>query len=1759
MPLKNYNTAPYYDDFDKTKNYHRVLFRPGFAVQARELTQLQTALQAQLDRFGSHVFKDGSQVLGGQVSLDTEFSYVKLEATFSIGLTNYTPDNYVDEAIGRTVTGADSGVTATVVDATLSQSGGDPLTIFVKYKSSGTDNTTKVFEAGEILTFTDSLGGTRYLKVQTSGTGITGNGARISVTEGVFFVAGTFVYTPADALILSKYTNNPSARIVYTVSEAIVTPGEDATLTDNALGSPNEAAPGAHRYQIQLTLSTQPIEFANRDEDNIIQLMIVEDGKVRQTARTAYSELGDTLAQRTFEESGNYTVRPFQINVREHLNDEEGNGGLYTAAQGGNANKLAIGLEPSVAYVNGYRIEIEDTKYVEVDKARDEAYFNAASVQAPLGNYIRVNNLVSAPDINNFGLVTLKTGAGSPISGRTSCGTARVRAIEYVTGTEYRLYIFDVTMTGGYTFSDVTAVYHSYGTSAAFSATLIESRIYDVANNCSVFKLPVEAIQTLRDLADNVEILYYVRKKYDSRTASGSAVTLSASTDEIFESVSASDWIITDTSSGAVVSASSITGGGASITFNGLPSATGTYDFIGPSRRNLREKTKLLNTSQTITISSPNTTLGGYDSLAKTDVLRIRNVWMSPSFGTAPTYGSGGNAVDIKDRYLLDDGQRDNFYDLARIQLKPTSSAPTGQITVVFDYFSHGSGDYFSVDSYTGNFGVDFSYEEIPAFQGIRGLIQLRDAIDFRPTKDTTGANFTGTGASVVSMIKPTSIVTTDIQYYLPRIDKIYVDKRGNFGAVKGISAVNPAAPEDPKDAMVLYLVRLGAYTFGPSDVIPTMIDNKRYTMRDIGKIEKRVTKLEYYTSLSLLEKETADTQIFDGATVRFKNGFVVDGFYGHNVGAVTHPDYRVSMDKAGGKLRPMFWEDNAKLAYTAGGSSNVQKTGPLLTLAYTEIAAGVEQPYASYAEFVNPYNVFNWAGEVKLSPESDEWKETERRPDVVVDQSGIYDSLRFIADETNLFGTVWNEWQTNWSGVVSEESSTEVNVNNDWFGIATTSTTTLTTTTQVNQARTGIRTTLVPDTVTTSIGDRVVEVNFVPFIRSRKIFFKATKLKPNTKVYPFFDGVDVSAYVREEASFIQYADSTNVTNYRNHTGHPDGSTELVTDSSGEVIGSFIIPNTELIKFKTGSRIFRLTDSPTNGNDSTTSAESIYDARGLIETKENLSISTRTARVDRTQLTDNRVIFDTNSSVSISSEFTRTNWVDPLAQTFIVDTPGGAFITAVDLYFQAKDANIPVTLQIRTCENGIPTQRVLPFANVTKAASAVNISSNATTATKFTFDAPVHLIQGVEYAFVVISNSDAYKLWVSELGEYDVTDVTYRITKQPYNGVMFKSQNASTWTPDQTKDIKFKFYRASFSTSPGTVLFNEVDLPTRNLQNDPIATTNASTTLRVYHPNHGHFAGSSRVTLSGVVDTDGAGNLNGIPITQINATHTVAAVEADSYTIVVAASATSTGRAGGSDVLATGNHVMDVFQPMVQQVVLPNTSCDWTAKTTSARSLAGSETPHTVSAAFKVKANDNNYLTRPQAIVSQPNYVLLSSGSKSFHLIGTLGTTQENLSPVIDLDRLSVITVANRIDNPSSGAVSGYNQVSNYIAETAANGGSALSKYLTRKVELNDPASALKIFALVNKPAAAGISVYYKVLPKGSDANFDSLAWVLAAPDNAIPSSENPNDYSEAEYTIDETDLSGVEFTSFAVKIVFTSTNSSAVPTCRDFRAIAIT
>ena len=154
MQKTDLNVSPYYDDFDTTDNFHRVLFRPGFAVQARELTQLQSILQNQIERFGTHTFKEGAMVIPGQSGFTNEYYAVKLQSTFN---TN-TVSTYVNDYIGKTITGATSGVKATVIGFDLATTT-DPLTLYVKYTQTGTDNVSTTFSDNEELQANGVVGG----------------------------------------------------------------------------------------------------------------------------------------------------------------------------------------------------------------------------------------------------------------------------------------------------------------------------------------------------------------------------------------------------------------------------------------------------------------------------------------------------------------------------------------------------------------------------------------------------------------------------------------------------------------------------------------------------------------------------------------------------------------------------------------------------------------------------------------------------------------------------------------------------------------------------------------------------------------------------------------------------------------------------------------------------------------------------------------------------------------------------------------------------------------------------------------------------------------------------------------------------------------------------------------------------------------------------------------------------------------------------------------------------------------------------------------------------------------------------------------------------------------------------------------------------------------------------------------------------------------------------------------------------------------
>ena len=403
MPQKtNLNVSPYYEDFDANKNFYKILFRPGYSIQGRELTQVQSILQNQVESFGKYAFKQGELVIPGEVGLNTKLDYVKLSSVSEVavndGSNNIVYKKYdISQLIGQELIGLTSGVKGNIVATNLAtESTAD--TLFVNYVNSGSSNTETTFRQGETLEVVDGVN-TPLLVVGTDGSVLPtsiqvtnpdtnettslespamGFASAVKVEEGIYFVNGYFVRCDAELLVIDEYYNKPSAKVGFTIKEEIVTPEEDASLYDNAVGSSNYTAPGAHRLKISLSLK----EFALNaiTDKNFIQLLTISKGQVQsKVSSTDFSVIEQTLARRTFDESGDYIVDNFSVDVREWA-QKEGNKGIYSADEfnlyngydaSDAAKKMVASIGPGKAYIKGYEIVNKETKYLEINKARE--------------------------------------------------------------------------------------------------------------------------------------------------------------------------------------------------------------------------------------------------------------------------------------------------------------------------------------------------------------------------------------------------------------------------------------------------------------------------------------------------------------------------------------------------------------------------------------------------------------------------------------------------------------------------------------------------------------------------------------------------------------------------------------------------------------------------------------------------------------------------------------------------------------------------------------------------------------------------------------------------------------------------------------------------------------------------------------------------------------------------------------------------------------------------------------------------------------------------------------------------------------------------------------------------------------------------------------------------------------------------------------------------------------------------------------------
>jgi hypothetical protein len=403
----NLNTTPYFDDFNENDNFYKVLFKPGFPVQARELNNAQSILQNQIEKFGDHFFKDGSVVIPGGITYDSEYYSVKINPEY-LGV---SVEAYAQNFIGTEILGQTSRVTASVVNVLLADdSDDDQLTIYVKYLNSSEDGEFSTFTESELLLAEDDVtyGNTTIFQgsafAQVVAKDATAIGSAISIADGIYFVRGFFVNVLAQTIILDQYTNNPTYRVGLDIIETTVNSNENTKLFDNAAGFNNFSAPGADRFKFQLQLTKKLV--TDEDDKEFVEILRLNDGETdKAEQKTQYNQIRDYFAQRTYEESGDYTVVPMDLTMDECLNDEQGNDGIYERSQttrSGNVptdDLMCLTVGPGKAYVNGYDIDISGSRVVDIPKPRTTKRVDNSLVAFDLGSVLMVENVHGTPVI----------------------------------------------------------------------------------------------------------------------------------------------------------------------------------------------------------------------------------------------------------------------------------------------------------------------------------------------------------------------------------------------------------------------------------------------------------------------------------------------------------------------------------------------------------------------------------------------------------------------------------------------------------------------------------------------------------------------------------------------------------------------------------------------------------------------------------------------------------------------------------------------------------------------------------------------------------------------------------------------------------------------------------------------------------------------------------------------------------------------------------------------------------------------------------------------------------------------------------------------------------------------------------------------------------------------------------------------------------------------------------------------------------------
>jgi hypothetical protein len=1784
----NLNITPYFDDYDISKKYYRVLFKPGFAVQARELTQLQTSLQNQIEQFGENIYKEGSIIKGCTFTEIRNLQYIKV-------IDGIRPENFVE----RTEVSVDgiideyyyeiedsTGLKALIVQgASGFQSRAPDLnTFFVVYLNTSQDGgiEKKVYEPSDTLSIreyslrTQEIDGESVetiidngIVASTSVAGFSnpiGQSFGLSASEGIIFQRGHFLFVDEQTVVVKKYMEDstdpfaiqPDAISVgYAVDESIVNAQKDPSLLDNANGSPNENAPGADRLLLVPRLVARPTPAAEADSEFFI-LRRYENGFAVETRNVSqFNSIARELAQRTYETHGDYTKSEFQFQILK--NDV--------------TDTFFVEMGEGVAYSKGYRISNDAKRIFEVPNANDNTFtVENQPINFNYGGFCKVIAATGRVTIGSMQTVNLLNSSFGII------GTAFVK--NYIAS---RIYLFGIRMVSGQSFDNV--MYVKEGTTNG--EIQIEPRVINSSESRLVFDANRSFAKSLTDISFSVR-----RSKVVPAVAN--VITVEPIGNEVFDIDSQRDLLVINNSNNlpATISSVSQTGGNLVITTNSGTQNVTVYYNVRLSEAEQRVK-QLLNVYVKTTYSDSDKRY----TLGLPDVVEITSIVDS-------------EGTEFRDSFRLNRNQKDDFYDHSFIEFisgrpRPADNEVLTIALKVFKVDASADINFFTVDSYAN---IDKRY--IPYHETQDGqILDLKSSIDFRPYRNPIAnysANVIGASTLTPTVTLPVSTsemfasdiayvvpsvntsATVDIEYYGNRVDYIVGSSYGRFKYIVGdASSASVGKLDRTENSVIAEIIVPGYPLLAPADASrlgrrDETIQIKRktvktFTMKDIQGISNRVDKLVYYTKLSMLESTTRNLLIQDqNGLNRFKNGIVVDPFDDLSIADVTDPDFNASVDFTESALYPSVKQFPLDLKVkTFNNTQTFDTNNRVVTLSSNQFVRFLRQQYATNFRTCTS-NFYNFKGTGFISPEYDVAYDTVSTP--INFEIDLLTPFAQFAEAISEFVPLTST-QTRVIGTSVETSRRRRN-------------TTTTTTTTLEDT---FRELMVEDggIITQPIGDFVTNFEFRPFIRSIELAVEMYGLRPDTEHFFFFDEKSVGQHVAPGI----FAEDLGLNSGPRVIRNGAYGTSVFTNENGELFAIFRVPENTFI---VGERELVIADVASMDNISSASASGgklKYNAYNFSVARSGLTMSTRVPEFD---------VEETRTTRTVVTRETTRRGKDPLAQTFFVkdsmtQDADALFLGRVDIYFKRKSQTNGVTVMIREVVNGYPAAEILPFAKKHIRANdpILRVSDDASLATTIIFDAPVRLDAEKEYAIVVMpdANDPDYLIFTQKVGGTDL------ITGQAINsdwgdGVLFTSTNNRAWQSYQDEDIKFDLYRYNFNVDGGTV-----EVETDNVEFFTTANTvgNFINNEIVYA-----FTAAPSTTYQVVLNTEtnvitGTGLNNysaGDYIFIQNGSQTIqdvlriVSIGANSASIITDRPPSFSGTVGSRPVVAGRVVYSNPRKP--DFMVLEKSSAR------EGRIFAAGQIVFGLNSAARttIETIDNIELSYLQAMVNRitdadtnvrvaikardpnnPDNVAYISefgfaNKKAFNETGALIFSKsndvagdKNLRLVLTLEKENVQTTTPLVDLETA-------KVFAYIYNVTDNSNTT-SKYISKKVELKEgfDAEDFRIWVTGYRPPNTNIKVFIRLKNEADPVSLRSNDWIeleVIEGANLFSSRSNTSDYKEFVYQIPASSktIDGIAtytnstgtyegYRSFAIRIDLLSDNIASVPKVLDYRGIS--